>query len=178
MRQTYAFLLAVLLAVGCGGRVWDLDQPIYIDVATDTPKAAMFALGLRHAIEATGGTVSPSRVAQRIFLIRGNDKDCKVGTVAYTNTSPGKWNEVGICDSQALLNFSQAYADVNTGHEWLHVAAGRSDHLPCESRAVMAAYSDCHGLVPFQPLDFAYLCSTGNVHGGRCLGTPCPSLAP
>ena len=166
MRQTYALLFAGLLAAGCGGRVWDLAQPIYVDVAADTPKAAMFALGLRHAIEATGGTVAPSKVAQRIFLIRGSD--CKVGTVAFTDTSPGNWNTIGICDSQALLNFSQAYADVNAGHEWLHVAAGRSDHLPCESRAVMAAYSDCHGLVPFQPLDFEYLCSTGNVHEGRC----------
>lgn len=166
------FIVLFLLLLSCGPLQsgWDLNKPIFVSVNSDVPNSDLFFRGINKAIKATGGIITSTSTIQILYISSGNpnsDLECKDKNRAAVAILKPDGNRIVVCP--VVNNPTQAEADAFMYHELGHILSFRTDHLPCESKAIMAPTITCHGRVDVYPkLDVDYICSTGHTMNGMC----------
>lgn len=180
MRSLFVLVVALgTMAIACGppsslplfpGAQWDLRSPVYVAVSDTMPRRDLVLQGTRDAVSQAGGRLTTdAAAAQRLTILDTDGDRCQEpGVSAYTPLPANR--TIYVCHSALVLSSATLdYVFDVMLHELGHELANRGDHLPCESRAVMALNIACHRNQPrFTALDVQYVCALGTTHGGPC----------
>lgn len=155
--------IALFLACNCGP-LWDLNQPIAVEILSPSLPAAAIADAFRDAVTQLGGT--PAAVAPQTVRVAYdaacNCRSCTSATIAHTEQDRGT---IWLCP-YFLASGAAAIIPDTIFHE-LGRVFGYFDSLPCP--AMMSAYYNCRqDHARYWPEDKAAICSSGGVRGGGC----------
>jgi hypothetical protein len=151
--------------VACGG--FDLDVGLSPVLEIDKSALDFPAESLQEAYRDLAKSLrSPLRASGSRFVLR-LDPTCGCGNCSSITTAYVlDRNPSTIFFCPLLLQRPVAQMQDALKHEMLHLISRRSDHLACESKALMTETYDCRISGYVTKLDIAYVCK--NATGGIC----------